>query len=335
MNEKIKIIAEAGINHNGNIKLAYKLIDQAKIAKVDIVKFQIYSADELVTKYAEKANYVKLNTKSKQTQYQMAKQLELTQKDHLKLMNYCKKKKIKYLCSAFDVPSLKFLNRQKINLFKIPSGEITNYPYLKVIGSFKKNVILSTGMSTISEIQKALNVLTKSGLKKNKITLLQCTSDYPTSYSDVNLKAMISMKNKFKIKVGLSDHTHGIEVPIAAATLGAKVIEKHFTLSKKLKGPDHRVSLIPAELSNMVKSIRNIESALGSPKKTVTKNEMKTLKAARKSIVAIKKIKKYEIFTKNNIGVKRPGIGISAEKFDNILGKKAKKLFRVDELIKI
>jgi len=320
MKKKIKIIAEAGINHNGNIKLAYKLIDCAREANVDAIKFQIFSADEL---------------QSQKQQYEIIKKLELSRDEHIKLKKYCKMKGITYLCSAFDIPSLKFLHQQKINLFKIPSGEIINFPYLKVIGSFKKEVILSTGMSTILEIERALKVLCKSGLSKKQITLLQCNSDYPTKYSDVNLSAMLYLKKKFKVKVGLSDHTLGIEVPIAAAALGAKVIEKHFTLDRKFKGPDHKASLIPSELINMVNSIRNIEKALGSPKKIVTKSELKTLKAARKSIVAIKNIKKNKIFDKNNIEIKRPGTGLSAKEFDHVIGKKAKRFFKINQLIKI
>ena len=322
MKKRIKIIAEAGINHNGNIRLAYKLINKAKYANADAVKFQIFSADELVSK-------------SKQSVYKNAKKLELSRDEHLKLRKYCKKKGITYLCSAFDIPSLKFLHKQKISLFKIPSGEITNFPYLKIIGSFKKEVILSTGMSTISEIGEALEILVKAGLNKKKITLLQCNSDYPTKYSEVNLNAMLTLKKKFNVKVGLSDHTIGIEVPIAAAALGAKVIEKHFTLDRNMKGPDHKASLTPSELVNMVNSVRNIENSLGSKKKIVTKSELKTLRAARKSIVAIKDIKKNEIFNKKNIGTKRPGTGLSAKEFEKVIGKKAKKFFKRDELIKI
>lgn len=335
MIDKVKIIAEAGCNHNGNIKLAYKLIDKAATAKVDAIKFQLYNVNELVTKKAPKAEYAKRNTKKNQTQYEMQKKLELSQAEHFKLKKYCEKKGIEYLSSAFDIPSLIFLNKIKIKQFKIPSGEITNYPYLKLIGAFKKKTILSTGMSTMNEIKNALNILTKSGLSKNKITLLQCNTEYPTPFSDVNLKAMILMKKKFKLNVGLSDHTLGIEVPVAAVALGAKVIEKHFTLNREFYGPDHKASLLPHELVKMVSSIRNIEKAIGSGKKTITRSELKNRKIARKSIVAIKTIKKNEIFKLNNIGVKRPGTGISAEKFYKILGRKSKKNYKLDDLIKI
>jgi len=335
MIDKVKIIAEAGCNHNGNIKLAYKLIDKAATAKVDAIKFQLYNVNELVTKKAPKAKYAKRNTKKNQTQYEMQKKLELSQAEHFKLKKYCEKKGIEYLSSAFDIPSLIFLNKIKIKQFKIPSGEITNYPYLKLIGAFKKKTILSTGMSTMNEIKNALNILTKSGLSKNKITLLQCNTEYPTPFSDVNLKAMILMKKKFKLNVGLSDHTLGIEVPVAAVALGAKVIEKHFTLNREFYGPDHKASLLPHELVKMVSSIRNIEKAIGSGKKTITRSELKNRKIARKSIVAIKTIKKNEIFKLNNIGVKRPGTGISAEKFYKILGRKSKKNYKLDDLIKI
>ena len=246
-----------------------------------------------------------------------------------------KKKKIEFLSSAFDIPSLIFLNKLRIKQFKIPSGEITHYPYLKKLASFKKNVVLSTGMSTVLEISNTIKYLLLNGLKKKNIILLHCNSEYPTPFSDVNLKAMLYLKKKFKLPVGLSDHTLGIEVPIAAAALDACFIEKHFTLSRKLKGPDHQASITPVELAQMVTSIRNIEEALGKSKKKVTNSEKKNISVARKSIVAIRDIKKNEIFTENNIGVKRPGTGISPIKFNKVLGKKAKFFFRYDQLIKI
>ena len=333
--QKVKIIAEAGCNHNGNLRIAYKLVDQAIIAKADIVKFQIYNVDQLVTKNAKKANYAKKNTKKNESQYEMQKKLQLTQNEHLKLKKYCEKKGIEYLSSAFDIASLSFLKKINIRQIKIPSGEITNYPYLKFVGSLNKKTILSTGMSTLDEIQRALNVLKKCGLKKNKITLLQCNTEYPTPFTDVNLKAMIAMKKKFNLDVGLSDHTLGIEVPIAAVALGAKIIEKHFTLNRKISGPDHKASLLPQELKKMISSIRNIEQAIGKSKKMVTKSELKNRKIARKSIVAIKKIKKNEIFKLSNIGVKRPGTGISPENFYKILGTKSKRNYKIDELIRI
>ena len=333
--KKVKIIAEAGCNHNGNLRIAYKLVDQAIIAKADIVKFQIYNVDQLVTKNAKKANYAKKNTKKNESQYEMQKKLQLTQNEHLKLKKYCEKRGIEYLSSAFDIASLSFLKKINIRQIKIPSGEITNYPYLKFVGSLNKKTILSTGMSTLDEIQRALNVLKKCGLKKNKITLLQCNTEYPTPFTDVNLKAMIAMKKKFNLDVGLSDHTLGIEVPIAAVALGARIIEKHFTLNRKISGPDHKASLLPQELKKMISSIRNIEQAIGKSKKMVTKSELKNRKIARKSIVAIKKIKKNEIFKLSNIGVKRPGTGISPENFYKILGTKSKRNYKIDELIRI
>ena len=332
--QKIKIIAEAGVNHNGKISTAYKLIDKAKKANVDAIKFQIYKTDQLITKRTKLADYQKANIKKNTSQYEMAKNLELSFNQHINLKKYCKKKKIMYLCSAFDIPSLKFLKKINLKIFKIPSGEITNYPYLKTVGSFNKEVIMSTGMATIQEIKEAIRVLLKTRLKKNKITLLHCHTDYPTNYKDVNLNAMRALSKKFGVNVGLSDHTLGIEVPIAAAALGAKVIEKHFTLDRKLSGPDHKASLIPSELSQMVKLIRNVEVSLGVQKKIVSKKELKILKVARKSIVAIRSIKKGEKLTEKNLGIKRPGVGISPMKWLRIIGKKSNKNYNTDELIK-
>ena len=329
----IKIVAEAGCNHNGNIKLAYRLIDKAKEAKVDAIKFQLFTADETVTKSAKKAQYARAVTQTNQSQYDMQKSLELTEKEHLKLHKYCKKKGIEYLCSAFDLPSLDFLKKLKIKEFKIPSGEIINYPYLKKLASFNKKVILSTGMATVNEISNTLKFLKKNGLNKKKITLLHCNSEYPTPYSDTNLKAMLFLNKKFLLPVGISDHTLGIEVPIAAAALGAVFIEKHFTLDKKIVGPDHQASITPLELKKMVTAIRNIEKALGKYEKKVTRSEKKNINIARKSIVAIKSIKKGELFSPQNIGVKRPGTGISPTKFFKYIGKKAGKNYKYDQLI--
>ena len=329
----IKIVAEAGCNHNGNIKLAYRLIDKAKEAKVDAIKFQLFTADETVTKSAKKAQYARAVTQTNQSQYDMQKSLELTEKEHLKLHKYCKKKGIEYLCSAFDLPSLDFLKKLKIKEFKIPSGEIINYPYLKKLASFNKKVILSTGMATVNEISNTLKFLKKNFLNKKKITLLHCNSEYPTPYSDTNLKAMLFLNKKFLLPVGISDHTLGIEVPIAAAALGAVFIEKHFTLDRKMVGPDHQASITPLELKKMVTAIRNIEKALGKYEKKVTRSEKKNINIARKSIVAIKSIKKGELFSPQNIGVKRPGTGISPTKFFKYIGKKAGKNYKYDQLI--
>tara|TARA_A100001015_G_scaffold187003_1_gene208261 strand:- start:1788 stop:2792 length:1005 start_codon:yes stop_codon:yes gene_type:complete len=331
--KKIKIVAEAGCNHNGKIKLAYKLIDKAKQANVDAIKFQLFTADETVTKSAKKAQYAQAVTKTNQSQYDMQKSLELTEEEHFKLHKYCKKKGIEYLSSAFDLPSLDFLKKLKIKEFKIPSGEIINYPYLKKLASFNKKIVLSTGMSTVNEISDTLKFFKKNGLNKKKITLLHCNSEYPTPYSDTNLKAMLYLNKKFRLPVGISDHTLGIEVPIAAAALGAVFIEKHFTLDRKMVGPDHQASITPSELKKMVTAIRNIEKALGKYEKKVTRSERKNINIARKSIVAIKSIKKGEVFSLQNIGVKRPGTGISPTKFFKYIGKKAKKNYKYDQLI--
>ena len=329
----IKIVAEAGCNHNGKIKLAYKLIDKAKQANVDAIKFQLFTADETVTKSAKKAQYARAVTQTNQSQYDMQKSLELTEEEHFKLYKYCKKKGIEYLSSAFDLPSLNFLKKLKIKEFKIPSGEIINYPYLKKLASFNKRVVLSTGMSTLNEISNTIKFLKKNGLNKKKIILLHCNSEYPTPYSDTNLKAMLYLNKKFRLPVGISDHTLGIEVPIAAAALGAVFIEKHFTLDRKMVGPDHQASITPLELKKMVTAIRNIEKALGKYEKKVTRSEKKNINIARKSIVAIKGIKKGEVFSPQNIGVKRPGTGISPTKFFKYIGKKAKKNYKYDQLI--
>ena len=331
--KKIKIVAEAGCNHNGKIKLAYKLIDKAKQANVDAIKFQLFTADETVTKSAKKAQYAQAVTQTNQSQYDMQKSLELTEEEHFKLHKYCKKKGIEYLSSAFDLPSLDFLKKLKIKEFKIPSGEIINYPYLKKLASFNKKIVLSTGMSTVNEISDTLKFFKKNGLNKKKITLLHCNSEYPTPYSDTNLKAMLYLNKKFRLPVGISDHTLGIEVPIAAAALGAVFIEKHFTLDRKMVGPDHQASITPLELKKMVTAIRNIEKALGKYEKKVTRSERKNINIARKSIVAIKSIKKGEVFSLQNIGVKRPGTGISPTKFFKYIGKKAKKNYKYDQLI--
>ena len=334
MNSKVKIVAEAGCNHNGNISLAFKLIDQAKKTKADAIKFQLFTADQTVTKKAKKASYALQVTNKKETQYQMQKKLELTNEEHFNLKKYCSKKGIEYLCSAFDLPSLLFLKKLRLKEFKIPSGEIVNLPYLKLIASFKRNVVLSTGMSTISEIRKALSVLFHHGLKRNQVSLLQCNSEYPTPFEDVNLKGMIFLKDKFRLNTGISDHTLGIEIPIAAVALGACYVEKHFTLSRKMVGPDHQASITPLELEKMVNCIRNTEKSLGYYGKKVTKSEKKNIKIARKSLVALKKIKKGKKFNKENLGMKRPGTGISPMKYDFYIGKKSKKNYKVEDTIK-
>lgn len=333
--KKTIIIAEAGVNHNGSLELAYKLINEAKKSGADYVKFQSFKAERLVSKTAEKAEYQKKTTKRGETQYEMIKKLELSLENHLDLIKYCKKKNIKFLSSPFDLDSIDLLNELGLEIFKIPSGEIINLPFLRKIGLLGKKVILSTGMANLDEIQNALNILTEYGTKKENITVLHCNTEYPTPFKDVNLKAMLTIKKTFNVKVGYSDHTKGIEVPIAAVALGAEIIEKHFTLDRNMEGPDHKASLEPSELKQMVESIRNIEKALGHGIKKVTKSEAKNLIIARKSIVAKKNIKKGEKFSEDNLAVKRPGTGMSPMRWYEVIGKIASKNFDTDDLIEL
>lgn len=329
------IIAEVGVNHNGSLEIAKKLINASKDCGVDAVKFQTFKADKLVSKKAQKAGYQKKNTNSNESQYEMIKKLELTDEDHNELVSFCNEKEILFLSSPFDLTSIDLLDHLGINIFKIPSGEITNLPYLQKIGRLNKNVILSTGMSDLGEIEDALDILVENGTEREKITILQCNTEYPTPYEDVNLKAMLTIKNAFNVKVGYSDHTKGIEVPIAAVALGAEVIEKHFTLDRNMEGPDHKASLEPDELKLMVESIRNIEKVLGNGIKKPSKSELKNKPIARKSLVAIRRIEKGELFTENNIGIKRPGTGISPMRWDEIIGQSSAKVFDRDDLIEI
>ena len=331
--KKVFIIAEAGVNHNGHLKTALKLIDEAAKAKVDAIKFQTFTANNLVTKRAIMAKYQKKFTNFK-SQYEMLKKLEFTKKMHEKCFKRCKTLKIKFLSSPFSIEDIIYLKKFKMKYFKIPSGEITNLPYLKFISKQKKKLILSTGMSTLKEIKSAIRVLKKNNLSSKKITLLHCNSSYPTPYEDVNLKTIEYLKKKFNVEAGISDHSLGIEVPIAAVALGATVVEKHFTLNTKAKGPDHISSVGPKDLAQMVKSIRNIEKSL-KIKKKVTPSEIKNLKIVRKSIVAKKNILRFETFSKDNLTCKRPGIGISPMNFERIIGLKAKKNFKKDDIIKI
>ncbi len=327
------IIAEAGINHNGSIVLAKKLIDVASEADADAVKFQTFKAKDLTTKNSEKANYQKKTTEQSDSQFNMLKKLELSKEMHIELINYCKNKKIKFLSSPFDHDSINLLNELGLEIFKIPSGEITNLPYLRKIGKLDKKIFLSTGMSNMDEIKNASDILINSGTQKNNITILHANTEYPTPMKDVNLKAMVTIGNNLDLKFGYSDHTLGIEVDIAAVAMGASCIEKHFTLDCNMEGPDHKASLEPDQLKKMVKSIRNIELAMGNGVKKPSESEKQNIKVVRKSIVAKTIIKKGEIFNENNIAVKRPGNGISPMKWDDVLGTKATKDYNEDELI--
>ena len=334
-NKRTFVIAEAGVNHNGSIKKALKLIEVAKLSGADAIKFQTFKAENLATDYAPKAEYQKYKSLKNETQFQMLKKLELTDAMHKACFKECKKKKIIFISSAFDIESLCYLKKFKLSYFKVPSGEITNIPYLEVLGKFRKKIILSTGMSNISEIKKALKTLTINGTKKNNITLMQCTSAYPAPYDEINLNTIFTLRDIFKLNIGFSDHSLGVQASLAAVALGAKVIEKHITLSKKLKGPDHRASLDPKEFKFMVQGIRIVEKSLGSKIKKVTKSEKKNIYIVRKSIVASTKIKKNEKFSNFNITCKRPGTGISPLFLKKLIGKKSIKNFNKNELIRI
>ena len=327
------IIAEAGVNHNGSIKLAYKLIDVASASGVNAVKFQTFKAENLVSKNAQKAEYQKQTTNPSESQFNMLKKLELDANAHRRLIDYCDKKDIIFLSTPFDYESIELLNKLKLQIFKIPSGEITNLTYLRHIGSLNKKVILSTGMSNLKEIGDAIKILINAGTLKENITVLHANTMYPTPMEDVNLRAMQTIQNKFDVAVGYSDHTLGIEVDIAAVAMGATIIEKHFTIDKTMDGPDHKSSINPEELKAMVSSIRNIEKALGSSIKKASKSEKPNIIMARKSIVARKSIKKGELFTEKNITIKRPGIGTSPMEWDTILGIVAERDYQVDEVV--
>lgn len=327
------IIAEAGVNHNGKIDLAYKLIDVASESGANAVKFQTFKTENVVSKHAQKAEYQKNTTNHSESQFSMLKKLELDINTHKKLINYCKKKNIIFLSAPFDNESIDLLNELELPIFKIPSGEITNLTYLRKIGLLGKEVILSTGMSNLAEIEEALRILISSGTSKENITILHANTMYPTPMEDVNLRAMQTIQDKFGVAVGYSDHTLGIEIDIAAVALGATIIEKHFTLDKTMDGPDHKSSINPEELKSMVSSIRNIEKALGSNIKKPSKSEMPNISMARKSIVASKSIKKGELFTEKNITIKRPGTGISPMKWDSIIDKVAKRDYQEDDLL--
>ena len=333
MPNRTLIIAEAGVNHNGDIELAKQLIDVAADAGADCVKFQTFSADRLVTKSADKAEYQKQSSDSSESQYAMLKRLELSVEMHLELIEHCERRSIKFLSTGFDIQSVDLLIGLGLGLIKIPSGEITNLPFLRYVGSLGLPVILSSGMSTMKEIGDALSILEQTGLRRDETTVLHCTTEYPTPMDEVNLRAMSSIRKTLGVAVGYSDHTVGIEVSIAAVALGASVIEKHFTLDRTLPGPDHKASLEPNELIAMVKAIRNVEVALGSDVKEPTIGEIKNIQVARKSILAGRKIEVGEILSASNLVVKRPGDGVSPMHWDHLIGQIASRDYLPDEMI--
>lgn len=332
---KVIVIAEAGVNHNGSLDLAKQLVDKAVEAGADYVKFQTFKADNIASKFAVKADYQKKTTMTDENQLGMLKRLELSYDAHVQLKEYCSKKNIRFLSTPFDLDSINLLKELGINLGKIPSGEITNLPYLIKMAESFKNLIMSTGMATVEEIEDAIKVLTTKGMSKDKLILLHCNTEYPTPFKDVNLLAMRSMGERFGVKMGYSDHTEGIEVAIAATALGACLIEKHFTLDRNMEGPDHKASLEPAELKAMVNAIRRIEAALGDGKKKPSPSEIKNKTVARKSIVASRDICRGELLGEENLTVKRPGNGISPMKWNEVLGTAAVRDFQQDDLIEI
>lgn len=358
MREKTYVIAEAGVNHNGSLELALQLVDEAAKAGADAVKFQTFQADKLVVRTAKKADYQLQTTDSRESQWEMLKKLELSSDDHTELVNYCKEKGIQFLSTPFDLDSLDLLTSYNLPYLKISSGDLTNSLLLLKAARSGTRIILSTGMSTLAEIEKALSVLafgflhadqkpsseafyqaycSSEGQKilNEKVTLLHCTTEYPTPFSEVNLRVMDTLRETFGLPVGLSDHTQGIAVPIAAVARGAAVIEKHFTLDKNLPGPDHKASLNPEEMAEMIQGIRQIEEALGSPRKVPTRSETKNMNVARKSLAAAVPIKKGEIFTEENLTVKRPGEGISSIHYWDWIGSRANRDYQADEFIRI
>lgn len=336
MSTRVLIIAEAGVNHNGSLDIAKRLVDEAADAGVDIVKFQTFKAEKLVSKSAKQAEYQQRNMgKTDDSQYSMLKKLELSPLQHEELIDYCREKGIRFFSTAFDMDSIEYLHSLNLGLWKIPSGEITNYPYLRKIAQYGEPVILSTGMCELSDIEAAIQVLLSHGLQKNQITVLHCNTEYPTPIRDVNLKAMLEIAEKFGVAVGYSDHTEGIEVSIAAVALGATVIEKHFTLDKNMEGPDHKASLEPQDLRAMVKAIRNIEQALGSGHKVISASERKNIEVARKSIVAACPIRKGDLLTDENLTVMRPGNGISPMRWEEVIGTYATRNYQEEEPIEL
>ena len=331
------IIAEAGVNHNGSLELARQLVDAAAVAGADIIKFQTFKAASLVTKSARRAEYQKNNIGGvDDSQYQMLKQLELSPEDHEILIRYCRERNIRFFSTAFDLDSINYLHSLNPGLWKIPSGEVTDYPFLKRIAAFNEKTILSTGMCDMEDVRQAVDALYRNGLSKENLILMHCNTEYPTPYEDVNLKAMDALRKEFGVEVGYSDHTKGIEVPIAAVALGATIVEKHFTLDRNMAGPDHKASLEPEELKAMVRAIRNIEKAIdGDGTKHVSQSERKNMAIARKSIVAACPIKKGERLTDKNLVAKRPGTGISPMQWENLIGTTAIRDFEEDELIEV
>lgn len=335
MGTQVFIIAEAGVNHNGNLAIAKAMVDVAADAGADAVKFQTFKAEKVISRQAEKARYQVATTGDHESQLEMVRKYELNEEMHAELVCRCREKNIAFLSTPFDLDSIDLLSKLKLDIFKIGSGEITNLPYLRKIGSLKKKLILSTGMADLSEIGAALQVLQSAGTKKKDITVLHCTTEYPAPVAEVNLRAMATIREAFDVSVGYSDHTEGIEVSIAAAVLGATTIEKHFTLDKSMEGPDHLASLDPGELRQLVKSLRNVEKALGDGVKKPSPSEVRNREAARKSVVAARPISRGERFTEENVTTKRPGLGISPMEWDKVIGKSASRDYREDEFIEI
>jgi N,N'-diacetyllegionaminate synthase len=332
---KTLIIAEAGVNHNGDMNLARRLIDVAAEAGADLVKFQTFNADRLVAAHAPKADYQTRALGSDENQHAMIRRLELSREAHEALIEHCNARAIQFFSTAFDVESIDLLLQLGLGRFKVPSGEITNLPYLRHLGRLGKPVLLSTGMATLGDIEAALDVLEGAGTPREQITVLHCNTEYPTPMVDVNLNAMQTIREAFGVAVGYSDHTLGIEVAIAAVALGATVIEKHFTLDRSLPGPDHRASLEPGELADMIGAIRNIEQAMGDGRKRPSPSEQRNLAIARKSLVAARAIRAGELFSVANVTAKRPGSGLSPMRWDEVLGRKAPRDFAPDELIEL
>lgn len=333
--KKIYVIAEAGVNHNGNLDLALRLVNAAHQAGADAVKFQTFKAERLVGKGAEKAEYQKRTTEASEGQLEMIRRLELNRAAHLELLTRCSALGIDFLSSAFDLDSIEFLRELGIPLWKIPSGEITNLPYLRRLGYFGSRILLSTGMATLGEVEEALMVLEASGTARSMVTILHCTTEYPAPFDEVNLRAMVTMGKTFGTEFGYSDHTEGIAIPIAAAALGAAVIEKHFTLDRTMEGPDHKASLEPEELAAMIRGIRQVEVSLGDGLKRPTATELINRPIVRKSLVAIRPIKRGEIFSAENLGTKRPGTGLSPMEWDKVMGRIAFRDFEEDETIEL